>query len=45
MFQDFLPDGWNGRYGWSLDEVPAAQRYWIVGERNYFAAGPSKDRP
>jgi len=31
MFQNFLPDGWIGQYGWSLDEVPEGQRYWITG--------------
>ena len=45
MFHDFMPVGWTGRYGWSLDEVPNAQKYWIAGERNYFAAGSSEGRP
>src|SRR5262249_43368742 len=33
-FEDFVPDGWKGEYTDFLEDVPAAERYWMLEGRD-----------
>ena len=37
LFDKYVPDGWVGEYADCLDDVPVAQRYWVVNGRDLFA--------
>lgn len=34
-FEQYVPDGWVGKYEEFLDRVPIEQKYWIVDEIDY----------
>lgn len=35
-FEDYVPDGWIGRYETFLDKVPNEKKYWILNNKDYF---------
>lgn len=35
FFEDYVPEGWEGKYAKFWDQVPESERYWLVGEENY----------
>lgn len=37
-FEDYVPDGWEGRYDNFLHLVPEDQQYWVTNGSNVFAA-------
>lgn len=36
-FQNYVPDGWEGRLESFLDHIDEAERYWVVGGRSCIA--------
>ncbi|MBU3107980.1 hypothetical protein [Clostridium gasigenes] len=35
-FENYVPDGWTGKYERFLEKLPTEERYWIINGRNYF---------
>ena len=35
-FEEYVPDGWEGKYETFIDRIPEDHRYWLIEKINYF---------
>ncbi|MCA9101379.1 MAG: hypothetical protein KDA63_09530 [Planctomycetales bacterium] len=34
--EGYVPDGWTSEYGDVTSRIPKTERFWIIGDKNYF---------